>query len=66
MRNLFGIFSGAALITALLPSNALTWDNRGHGAHRNYAGICVSNYGPTSGCPYGYHLGWNVHGYVPN
>ncbi len=24
------------------------------------------SFGPTSGCPYGYHMGWNVHACVHN
>jgi hypothetical protein len=48
------------------PGLTRVWDNCGHGYHRNYWGRCVSNYGRTSGCPYGYHLGWNVHACVPN
>jgi hypothetical protein len=34
--------------------------------HRNPSGYCVSNYGRNSGCPYGYHIGWDVHACVPN
>ena len=52
-----------ALLFAIAPaigmscSTAEAWDNRGHGAYRNGWGRCVSNYGGSSGCPYGYHLG---------
>jgi hypothetical protein len=66
MRKLFGLVSASAMLAALLCSNAQAWENCGHGFHRNYAGYCVSNYGRTSGCPYGYHLGWNVRACVPN
>jgi hypothetical protein len=66
MRKLFGLFSASAMVGALLCTNALAWENCGHGYHRNYAGYCVSNYGRTSGCPYGSHLGWNVRQCVPN
>ena len=48
------------------PGLTRVWDNCGHGAHRNYWGRCVSNYGRTSGCPYGMHRGWNVNRCVPN
>jgi len=48
------------------PGLTRVWDNCGHGFHRNYWGRCVSNYGRSSGCPYGMHLGWNVHRCVPN
>jgi hypothetical protein len=53
-------------LAALLSTNAFAWDNCGHGLHRNANGVCVSNYGRNSGCPYGQHLGWNVHACVPN
>jgi hypothetical protein len=66
MRKLLSVCSVAAMAVALLSTSALAWDNCGHGFHRNYSGYCVSNYGRTSGCPYGYHLGWNVHACVPN
>jgi hypothetical protein len=66
MLKLIGLLSASAMVVTLLSSSAQAWDNCGHGAHRNYAGYCVSNYGPTSGCPYGYHLGWNVRECVPN
>jgi hypothetical protein len=66
MLKLIGLLSVSAMVVTLLSSSAQAWDNCGHGAHRNYAGYCVSNYGPTSGCPYGYHLGWNVRECVPN
>ena len=66
MRKLLGLLSASAMMAALLCSSAQAWDNCGHGGHRNYAGVCVSNYGRTSGCPYGYHMGWNVHACVPN
>jgi hypothetical protein len=55
-----------ARITPAGPGVTLVWGNCGHGYHRNYRGRCVSNYGRTSGCPYGMHLGWNVHRCVPN
>jgi len=66
MRKPFGLLSASAMVAAVFSSSAQAWDSCGHGAHRNYAGVCVSNYGPTSGCPYGYHLGWNVRRCVPN
>lgn len=66
MRKLLGLLSASAMLAAVFSTNALAWDNCGHGLHRNYYGVCVSNYGPSSGCPYGYHLGWNVHACVPN
>jgi hypothetical protein len=65
MTKLFGLLSVVAIGVALLSTSAQAWDNCGHGYHR-YGGRCVSNYGSTSGCPYGYHLGWNVHRCVPN
>jgi hypothetical protein len=65
MRKLVGILSASAMLAAVFSTNALAWDNCGHGLHRTY-GHCVSNYGRHSGCPYGYHLGWNVHACVPN
>ncbi len=70
MKKLLGLLSTSAitgtLAATLLSGSALAWDNCGHGLHRNFAGYCVSNYGHSSGCPYGYHLGWNVHACVPN
>jgi hypothetical protein len=66
MRKLLCLVSASAMAVALLSTNALAWDNCGHGMHRNGYGYCVSNYGATSGCPYGYHMGWNVHACVPN
>jgi hypothetical protein len=54
------------MAATLVSSSAFAWDNCGHGFHRNFSGFCVSNYGHSSGCPYGYHLGWNVHACVPN
>ncbi len=66
MIKLLGLLSAVTMAVALLCTNAEAWDNCGHGAHRNYEGYCVSNYGWTSGCPRGYHLGWNVHRCVPN
>jgi hypothetical protein len=66
MRKLLCLCSVAALAVALLSTSALAWDNCGHGLHRNAYGYCASNYGRASGCPWGYHLGWNVHACVPN
>ncbi len=66
MRKLLCLLSASAVAVTLLSTNAMAWGNCGHGMHRNYSGYCVSNYGATSGCPYGYHLGWNVHACVPN
>jgi hypothetical protein len=61
-----GLISASAAFAVVLCTSAQAWDNCGHGLHRNYAGYCVSNYGPTSGCPVGYHLGWNVRACHPN
>jgi len=66
MQKLLTLFAASAMAATLLSSSAMAWDNCGHGFHRNYAGYCVSNYGRTSGCAYGHHLGWNVHACVPN
>jgi hypothetical protein len=66
MRKMLGMLFASAIAATSLCTAAEAWDNCGHGAHRNYAGVCVSNYGPTSGCAYGYHMGWNVHACVPN
>jgi hypothetical protein len=66
MRKVFGLLSASAIIATVLCTGAQAWDNCGHGRHRNGAGYCVSNYGRSSGCPYGYHMGWNVHACVPN
>jgi len=66
MRKVIGLLSTSALLVALASTNALAWGNCGHGYHRNSWSRCVSNYGRTSGCPSGYHLGWNVHACVPN
>jgi hypothetical protein len=66
MKKFFGLVAASAMAATLLSSNAFAWDNCGHGAHRNYMGYCVSNYGRTSSCPYGYHLGWNIHACMPN
>jgi hypothetical protein len=66
MRKLFGLLAASGMAVALLSTSAQAWDNCGHGFHRNYNNHCVSNYGRTSGCPYGYHLGWNVRACVPN
>jgi hypothetical protein len=66
MRKLLGLISATAMLAVLFSTNALAWGNCGHGRHRNPDGVCVSNYGRSSGCPYGYHLGWNVHRCVHN
>ncbi len=66
IRNLIGLLSVSAAAAMLLSTSAEAWDSCGHGAHRNGAGYCVSNYGPTSSCPPGYHLGWNVRACMPN
>ena len=66
MRKMIGLLSASAMLAALMSTSALAWDNCGHGQHRDYRGACVSNYGRMSGCPWGYHLGWNVHACVPN
>jgi hypothetical protein len=50
MRKLMCLLSAFAMAATLLCTNALAWDNCGHGMHRNYAGYCVSNYGRSSGC----------------
>ena len=66
MNKLIGLLSASAILAAALATSAQAWDNCGHGLHRNGWGHCVSNYGRTSGCPYGYHMGWNVPVCVPN
>jgi hypothetical protein len=66
MRKQLALLSASAMMVAFLSTGAQAWENCGHGFHRNYSGYCVSNYGSTSGCPYGYHLGWNVRACVPN
>jgi hypothetical protein len=66
MIKLFSLLSAVALAASLLCTGAEAWDNCGHGFHRNGWGHCVSNYGPTSGCPYGFHLGWNTRICRPN
>jgi hypothetical protein len=66
MYKLLGLISASAMLAVSLSTGALAWDDCGHGLHRNANGVCVSNYGRNSGCPYGYHLGWNVHRCVPN
>jgi hypothetical protein len=66
MRKLLGLVAVSAVAVAMLSTNALAWDNCGHGFHRNYVGYCVSNYGRTSGCPWGYHLGWDVRACLPD
>jgi hypothetical protein len=66
MKRLLILLSATALAGTLFSGSALAWDNCGHGLHRNFTGFCVPNYGPTSGCPYGYHLGWNVRACVRN
>jgi hypothetical protein len=66
MCKLIGALSAVAIAAALLTTNAQAWDHCGHGAHRTLSGYCVSNYGGRSGCPYGYHLGWNIRACVPN
>ena len=66
MSKFIGLLSASALVAVLLSTNAQAWENCGHGFHRNYLGYCVSNYGRTSGCPVGYHLGLNVRACVPN
>jgi hypothetical protein len=66
MKKSLGLLLAVASLVTVLSTSAQAWDNCGHGLHRNYWGRCVSNWGRTSGCPYGYHLGWNVHRCVPN
>jgi hypothetical protein len=66
MRKLFGLLITSTVAVGLVCTNAQAWDNCGHGYHRNNWGHCVSNYGRSSGCPRGYHLGWNVQHCVPN
>ena len=60
MRKILCLLSASAMAVALLSTSALAWDNCGHGLHRNAYGYCVSSHSRTSGCPHGYHLGWNV------
>jgi hypothetical protein len=66
MYKLLGLTSASVMLAVSLSTSALAWDDCGHGLHLNANGVCVSNYGRNSGCPYGYHLGWNVHRCVPN
>jgi hypothetical protein len=66
MRKLLCLVAASAVAAAMLSSNAQAWDNCGHGFHRNYVGYCVSNYGRSSGCPWGYHLGWDVRACMPD
>jgi hypothetical protein len=66
MIKLLGLFSALVMTGSVLCTSAQAWDNCGHGLHRNYWGHCVSNYGPSSSCPRGYHLGWNVRRCVYN
>jgi hypothetical protein len=66
MRKMLALLAASAMLAGAFSTNALAWDDCGHGLHRNYYGVCVSNYGRSSGCPWGYHLGWNVHACVPN
>jgi hypothetical protein len=66
MSKLIVLLSASAILAAALATSAQAWDNCGHGLHRNGWGHCVSNYGRTSGCPYGYHMGWNVAACIPN
>jgi hypothetical protein len=66
MMKTIGLLLASAAVGVTLCTSAFAWDNCGRGYHRNYSGYCVSNYGRTSGCPYGYHLGWNTPACVPN
>jgi hypothetical protein len=66
MRKLFTLISVPAMVAALLCNSAQAWDNCGHGYHRDWRGLCQSNYGPTSGCRPGYHIGWDVHRCLPD
>jgi hypothetical protein len=69
MSKLSGLLFAAAtsvVVVTSLSSNALAWDHCGFGFHRNGWNHCVPNWGRTSGCPYGYHLGWRIHACVPN
>ena len=66
MRKMLGILFVSAIAATFLCTAAQAWDSCGRGLHRNFAGVCVSNFGPSSGCPYGYHMGWNVHACVHN
>ena len=67
MCKLFGLLSAAAMLAAVFSSSAQAWIIAATARTANYdAGVCVSNYGPKSGCPYGYHLGWNVRRCVSN
>jgi hypothetical protein len=66
MRKMLALLAASAMLAGAFSTNALAWDNCGHGLHRNYYGVCVSNYGRASGCLWDYHLGWNVHACVPN
>jgi hypothetical protein len=66
MGKLLCLVAASAMAAAMLSTNAEAWDNCGHGFHRNYLGYCVSNYGRSSGCPWGYHLGWDVRACMPD
>jgi hypothetical protein len=66
MGKLLCFVAASAMAAAMLSTNAEAWDNCGHGFHRNYLGYCVSNYGRSSGCPWGYHLGWDVRACMPD
>jgi len=66
MRKTLGMLFALAIAATFFCTAAQAWDSCGRGLHRNFAGVCVSNFGPTSGCPYGYHMGWNVHACVHN
>lgn len=65
MRNLLGLFSASAMLVGLFSTNALAWHNCRHARYRNPDGYSMSNYGRISGCPYGYHFGWNEHRRAP-
>jgi hypothetical protein len=66
MTKLIGLLSASAILATSLATSASAWDHCGHGSHRNGWGHCVSNYGRTSSCPAGYHLGWQVPTCFPN
>jgi hypothetical protein len=66
MTKLLGLLFATTGLFALLATSAQAWDNCGHGYHRDWRGRCHSNYGPNSGCPAGFHVGWNVYRCVPN
>jgi hypothetical protein len=48
MRKTLGMLFASAIAATFLCTAAQAWDSCGRGLHRNFAGVCVSNFGPTS------------------